>query len=233
MRLRLRSLLVLAIAALGGPVACIPYTVGTTAQPVPIGESRTVVSAYRIPKGLDVFGDDSSDSDNADFGGIDLERRIGVSEGLDVGIRIPSFSGVVVTAKKRIAGGLGTEDAALSVMPGIGVLNWLSHLHGEVTLMASAPRRSGITPYGGLRVMQVLPLDGRSAHDSPTAGGYLGFRFGNEDAAITPELGIYHDRSTLELRERNVIFVPSITIEGDLFPRRRVGGWFRSLRRTR
>jgi hypothetical protein len=140
---------------------------------------------------------------------------------------------MVLTAKKRIAAGLGTEDAALSIMPGVGVLHWLSHLHGEVTLMASAPRRAGITPYGGLRVMQVLPIDAGSAHDSPTAGGYLGFRFGGVDAVITPELGIYHDRSTLGLRERNVILVPSITIEGDLFPRRRVGGWLRPLLRWR
>lgn len=229
MRRSLRSLLVLATALVAGPVACIPYTVGTTAQPVPIGESRTVMTAYRIPKGLGVFGSDSTDSDNADFVGADYERRFGVSEGLDVGIRVPSFSGVVVTAKKRLAGGLGTEDAALSIMPGLGVVNWLSHLHGEVTLMASAPRRAGVTPYGGLRLMQVLPIETDAAHDTPTAGGYIGFRFGDDRGAITPELGIYHDRSTLDVRQRNVIIVPSISLEGDLFPRRGMGGWLRSL----
>jgi hypothetical protein len=209
--------LLLAVALVaGGPAACIPYAVGSTAQPLPAGESRTAMTAYRIPRGIDVFGDSGTDSDNAPFVGIDGEWRRGLGDGADVGIRIPSTSGVVFNYKKRIAGGDSLGAPALSVMPGAGVVNWLSHGHFEMTVMGSARRWNGITPYAGARVMQVVPLEPDAVHDTPTAGGYAGFRFGGDGGGLSVELGVYRDRSALGVRKGNVIMVPSITADGDL-----------------
>jgi hypothetical protein len=32
---------------------------------------------------------------------------------------------------------------------------------------------------------------------------------------VSPEIGIYYDRSALQIRDRRVILVPSMTIHGD------------------
>lgn len=216
--------LLLALALLaGGPVACIPYAVGSTAQPLPAGESRTATTVYRIPRGLD-FGDDSSDSDNAPFVGLDGEYRRGLGNGADIGFRVPSFSGLVLNYKRRIAGSDSLGAPALSVMPGAGLVNWLSHAHVEMTVMASGRRRGGVTPYGGARVMQVVPLEPDARRDTPTAGGYAGVRLGGDGGGVYIELGVYHDKSTLGLRRSNVITVPSITLDGDLLDALRDAG---------
>lgn len=208
-------LLALSLVA-GGPVACIPYAVGSTAQPLPPGESRSSMTAWRIPRGLDVAGDTATDRDNTPFVGIDAEWRRGLDDGADVGIRIPSSSGVIVNYKRRLLGGDSLGAPALSMMPGAGVVNWLSHGHLEMTLMGSARRWNGITPYAGARVMQVVPLEPEAVEDTPTAGGYVGFRFGGDDGGVYLELGVYRDRSALGMRRGNVIMVPSITADGDL-----------------
>ena len=217
------SLLLAATLLAGGPVACIPYAVGSTAQPLPVGERRAASTVYRIPRGLG-FGDDSSDSDNAPFIGLDGEYRRGLGNGADFGVRVPSFSGLVFNYKRRIAGGDSLGAAALSVMPGAGLVNWLSHAHFEMTLMGSGRRRGGITPYGGARVMQVVPLEPDAVKDTPTAGGYAGLRMGGDDGGVYVELGVYHDKSALGLRRSNVIMVPSITVDGDLFEALRDAG---------
>ena len=216
-------LLALAIAATG-PAACIPYAVGSTAQPLPVGESRTGTTVYRIPRGLGGFDSDSSDSDNAPFIGLDGEYRRGLGNGADFGVRVPSFSGVVFNYKRRIAGSDSLGAAAVSVMPGVGLVNWLSHAHGELTVMASGRRRGGITPYGGARIMQVVPLEPDAVRDTPTAGGYAGVRLGGDGGGVYIELGVYHDKSALGLRRSNVITVPSITLDGDLLDALRDAG---------
>ena len=215
MRPSTSSLLALALLALG-PAACVPYAVGSTAQPLPAGESRASMTAWRIPRGLDVAGDSSTDSDNTPFVGIDAEWRHGLGDGTDFGIRVPSTSGVVFNYKKRIAGGDALGAPALSVMPGAGVVNWLSHGHLEMTVMGSARRWNGVTPYAGARVMQVIPLEPDAVQDTPTAGGYAGFRVGGDAGGVYFEMGVYHDRSALGMRKGSVIMVPSITADGDL-----------------
>ena len=217
--------LLLALALLAsGPVACIPYAVGSTAQPLPVGETRSGMTMYRIPRGLDTFGSDSTDSDNAPFVGLDGEWRRGLGNGADFGIRVPSFSGVVFNYKRRVAGSDAPGSAALSVMPGVGIVNWFSHGHLEMTVMGSGARRGGVTPYAGVRVMQVIPLEPDAASDTPTAGGYAGVRFGGDGGGVLVELGVYHDESALGLRRSNVIMVPSVTLDGDLLEALRDSG---------
>ena len=199
------------IAALSLFASCLPYTVGSTAQPVAPGEVRRSATVYVIPNAIDVLGDSASGA----IRGLDVEARWGVTPDMDLGVRIPSASGVVVNAKHRVRGGRDESDAALAVMPGLGFVNWGQHAHFELSLLASGATRRQLTPYGGLRVMQVAPMSRGAAHDAPTAGAFFGLRIGNANLGISPEIGVFHDRSALELRKRKVIYVPAITVHGD------------------
>ena len=190
--------------------ACLPYTVGSTAQPVPPGEVRRAGTIYVIPNAVDVLGDSAGGA----IRGMDLEARWGVTPGMDLGVRIPSASGVVLNAKYRVRGGSDPTDAALSVMPGLGFVNGGQHAHFELSVLASAATRHQLTPYGGLKIMQVAPMSRAAALDAPTAGAFLGLRIGDAKLGVSPEIGVFHDRSALGLRERNVIFVPALTVHG-------------------
>src|SRR5438876_381766 len=140
---------------------CVPYTVATTAQPVPVGEVAPTLVWYSIPNGIEVMRDSS-----IAWLGIDAETRLGVSDRADVGIRIPSASGVVVTYKYRLSTNRDRQAPAIAVMGGGGLVNWGNHADFELTLIASG-RQKLLTPYGGLRVGQVLPLSREAASDSP------------------------------------------------------------------
>jgi hypothetical protein len=205
---------VVAALALTAPAACLPYTVGSTAQPVAPGEVQRSGSVYIIPNAIELLGDSGATS----LRGADAEVRWGLTERTDLGLRVPSFSGAVVTAKHRLWGRAQPEAPALAVMGGAGVVNWAEHAHFELSLLASGAISPSVTPYGGLRVMQVAPLSSSAVRDSPTAGGFLGLRIGDGIRGISPEIGIYRDRSALGLRKTRTIYVPAITIHGDLFP---------------
>ena len=201
--------------ALTAQTACLPYTVGSTAQPVPPGEVQRSGSIYIIPNSIELFDDSTATS----LRGADAEVRWGLTESTDLGLRIPSFSGAVLTAKHRLWGRAEPDAPGLAVMGGAGLVNWAEHAHFELSLLASGAVSPSITPYGGLRVMQVAPLSSSAVHDTPTAGGFFGIRFGDGRLGISPEIGVYRDRSALGLRKTRVIYVPAITIHGDVFPR--------------
>ena len=55
-----------------------------------------------------------------------------------------------------------------------------------------------------------------AVHDSPTLGGFFGARLGSLIAGISPELGIFYDHSALKIHKGNVLFVPAITVHGDI-----------------
>lgn len=199
---------------------CVPYTVATTAQPVPEGEVAPALVWYSITNGIE----NMRDSGSIAWAGFDLETRRGVSERADVGIRVPSASGLVVTYKYRLSANPDRQKAAIAVMGGGGIVNWGNHLHFELTLLASG-RQARLTPYGGLRVGQVLPLSRDAVSDSPTAGGFLGLRIGREQLGVSAECGVFYDRSALGLRSSNVIVVPALVLHGseliDAITRRR------------
>ncbi|PYO63109.1 MAG: hypothetical protein DMD28_03410 [Gemmatimonadetes bacterium] len=188
---------------------CVPYTVATTAQPVPVGEVAPTLVWYAIPNGIEVLRDSS-----IAWLGIDAETRIGVSDRADVGIRIPSASGVVVTYKYRLSTNRDRQAPAIAVMGGGGLVNWGNHADFELTLIASG-RQKLLTPYGGLRVGQVLPLSREAASDSPTAGGFLGLRIGKEQLGVSAEVGVFYDRSALGVRSSQVIVVPALVLHGE------------------
>ena len=206
---------VVAAFALISANACLPYTVGSTAQTLRPGEVQRAGTIYIIPNAIDVLGDSVSTG----LRGSDAEVRWGLTEATDLGLRIPSFSGAVVTAKHRVWGRADPDAAAVAVMGGAGFVNWGEHAHFELSLLASGRTSGMITPYGGLRIMQVAPLSSSAVHDSPTAGGFLGLRIGDAARGFSPEIGVFYDRSALGLREGRVIYVPALTVHGDMLAR--------------
>ena len=198
-----------ALLLLGLATACLPYTVGSTAQTLPVGTTSRTAMAYVIPNAVEI-DDDTSGSIGTPMRGTDLELRRGLDDHSDIGVRFPAFSGAVVSYKRRIAGTSAPESAALAMMIGGGFVNLAEHGEVEFTLIASGRESNVLTPYGGLRAMHVVPLSSSAVSDKPTAGGFLGARFLFGDLEVKPELGVYYDPSALGLRSRNVIFVPAV-----------------------
>lgn len=202
-------------AATLATTACIPYAVGSTARTVPAGQHTKATTAFVIPNAFEVAGDSTA----ATMPGIDSELRYGIDARSDVGIRIPSWSGIVVNYKHRLdavpASPAADSGVAVSIMAGGGFVNWGEHAEGELSLLASAREDRRLVPYGGLRVVQVVPLSHGAPSDRPTAGGFAGLRIGSHDVSITPELGLYYDHSALGVRRGDLIVVPSVTIRGD------------------
>jgi len=192
-------------------VGCIPLTVGSTAQPVPVGTTVYTTSVYVVPSSFE----DTVNSRSFPRYGVDPEVRFGLDDHSDIGVRVPSFSGIVANYKRRLNGVSEAPGQATAVMLGGGLVNWGDHLHLEATLMTSAGENDRFTPYGGLRAMQVIPISKGAVHDSPTLGGFLGARIGSRIAGISPELGVFYDHSALHIRKGNLLLVPAITINGD------------------
>jgi hypothetical protein len=190
---------------------CIPLTVGSTADPVPVGTTTRSLSMYAVPNSFD----DSINNRSFPRYGVDAEVRFGFDERSDIGIRAPDFSGIVANYKRRLNGVSGAPGTATSLMVGGGLVNWGEHAHLEATLITSARENDRFTPYGGIRAMQVIPINRGAVHDSPTFGGFFGARLGTRDTGISPEIGVFYDNSALRIRKGSVLFVPAITIHGD------------------
>ena len=191
---------------------CIPLTVGSTATPVPVGTTVNSTSAYFVPNSFD----DSLNHRSYPRYGVDYEVRFGFDDHSDIGVRVPSGSGIVANYKRRLNGESQAPGAATAIMVGGGIVNWGEHAHLEATLITSAAENDRFTPYGGLRAMQVIPIDRGAVHDSPTLGGFLGARIGSLTAGLSPEIGIFYDHSALHLHKGNILFVPAITVHGDV-----------------
>lgn len=191
---------------------CIPLTVGSTATPVPVGTTAHSTSAYFVPNSFD----DSLNHRSYPRYGVDYEVRFGFDDHSDIGVRVPSGSGIVANYKRRLNGESQAPGAATAIMVGGGIVNWGEHAHLEATLITSAADNDRFTPYGGLRAMQVIPIDRGAVHDSPTLGGFLGARIGTLTAGLSPEIGIFYDHSALHLHKGNILFVPAITVHGDV-----------------
>ena len=203
--LRIRLFLASFILASALTTSCIPFTVGSTARPVPAGEHTQSNSFYVVPNSFDV---DSTHSLSRT--GVDSEIRYGLDDRSDMGLRIVGYSGGVVTYKRRLNGPTTQPGFALAAMGGAGVVNLGEHAHFEASLLASGADNT-VTPYGGLRVMKVYPISRGAVHDSPTIGAFFGVKLGDV-FAVSPEIGFFHDRSALGIRTGSLIIVPSITI---------------------
>ena len=189
---------------------CLPYTVGSTARPAAKGELQRTATLYAIPGAVE----SEYDSVSVPMRGLDMEVRYGIDDYSDIGLRVPSFSGAVVTYKRRLNAASEDPGVAFAVMTGAGFVNFGEHALGELTLLASGDDDWTVAPYGGIRGMHVIPLSRYAVSDHPTLGGFFGLRIGRADFGISPEVGVYYDPSALELRERRWIIVPAVSIHG-------------------
>ena len=209
----IRRVTLLALVTLPG-VACIPYTVGSTARTVPPGAVETASMVFVVPNAFESAADSAS---GRPLPGVDGEARWGIDDRSDIGARITSASGIVVNYKHRIDSEIDDTRRAFAFTLGAGFVNAGQHALGEATFLASAGERN-ITPYGGLRIMHTLPLSSSAASDTPTIGGFAGAKFGNSYRGVSIEMGVYYDESALRVRRRNVVFVPAIVLHGDVLP---------------
>lgn len=204
-----------------GLTGCIPYTVGSTARPLPRGDRASTMSTWVLPAmGDTTFGTSQS------FLMIDYETRWGIDDKSDAGLRATG-GGIVLNYKRLLSAPSSIFDVA--VMPGFGFVNWGDHGYFETTLIASkrpvspvsaSQQTRNVLPYFGLRVMQVAPLNSDAVHDRPTAGGFLGVRFGTENFGVSPEVGVFYDHSALGVRKNDFVIVPAISVHGDELMRR-------------
>jgi hypothetical protein len=189
---------------------CIAYAVGTTARPVPKGEFHPNLSVYFVPNGIEDTSEDSGTNDSLAYASADFEGRWGLSDKSDLGLHVPP-GGVIVNYKRVLNRVNDPERSAVAVMGGAGIVNWGNHAYFEVGLVTSG-REDEHVPYGGIRVMQVLPLNSTAVSDTPTAGIFGGIRYRvNASFSVSPELGVYYDESALEIRKRNFVVIPSIS----------------------
>lgn len=207
MSYRRRSTLLLVVLHLA---ACTPYAVHTSAQPLRQGEQTSTTIATVVPQGAK-FDDSTSQA----MPSIDWEKRVGLDDRSDAGLRINSLSGAILTYKRRLDGPSARQTTATAIMVGAGFVNMGQHAHGEVTLMTSAPDSGrSVIPYGGVRLVQIAPLSTDAVHDKPTIGLFGGSRFGGRDGNVAVELGVFYDRSALGLRRNDIVIVPSVSFTG-------------------
>lgn len=192
-------------------VACTPYAVHTTAQPLAEGERSVTSIMTVVPNGANF----DSAGNRYSVPSLDVDIRHGVDERNDVGVRINSSSGVIMTVKHRLDGRSAKPGAATALLAGAGFVNFGQHAHFEATLIRSGDPDRDWVPYGGLRVIQVLPMSSAAVRDDPTAGAFGGLRMGSGalGMGLGLEVGVFYDRSALELRRNRVIVVPSVSIQ--------------------
>jgi hypothetical protein len=190
--------------------ACTPYAVQTTARPLQRGESSRTILLTVVPNGARL---DSAGRESAAMPSFDLDYRRGLDERSDVGFRLNSLIGGIVTYKRRLDGPTAREGAATAVMMGAGFVNAGQHAHFEGTLIRSGSEANAIVPYGGLRVIQIAPLSTTAPSDRPTVGLFGGARLADVAGGIGVEVGVFYDRSTLGLRRNDIVVVPSISFQ--------------------
>jgi hypothetical protein len=210
------------LGALLAATACVPYTVATTAQPLRAGQDATTLVTYAMPKVGRIDSSRHSPELPVSTLATDLEWRVGLDGRSDMGLRVPNMSGLVVNYKRLLSDtGRGPRSA---IIGGAGLVNMGQHAHFEFSWIVSAwegmigqPSDSArkLVPYGGLRLMQVVPVVEGALNDRPTVGVFAGARIGTLDLGVSPEIGIFYDHSVLGVRERSIVIIPAVSVHGD------------------
>ena len=200
---RARSILLLALLPF---TACLPYTVGTSAQTVPANESTRTASSYFAPNAVKL-----DDSVAAPMFGLDMEWRHGLDAFSDVGFRVTS-GGAMANYKHRLGTDTSHAGSARAFEVGGGIINWGEHALIQATLMASGREDGQMNPYYGIRAMQAIPITAGAVSDLPTVGVFGGLQIGNRWFSVRPELGVFYDHSALGLRRSDLMIVPAFTL---------------------
>jgi hypothetical protein len=230
LRHRVRRLLgATALVVLSGIfTACISYTVGQGAETTPKAEQSSSSSVNLVPG---TFSDRYSGSSGSGTSGsrpstrrpsIDSDIRWGIDDRNDVGVRLATYSGFMVTWKHQLSRADSTAKqenrTRTAFMLGTGILNLGEHAGLEGTLIASSKWSAAGQFYGAMRAIQVLPITSSAKHDDPVIGVAFGHLFGDRERSIGPEIGVYYDRSVLGLNTNRILVIPSLVVRGDGIP---------------
>jgi hypothetical protein len=192
---------------------CISYTVGQGADTAPRGEQVFSTSINVVPGTL--RGGDSVLTPSTRRPSVDSEMRFGIDDRSDIGVRIATYSGFMLTYKRQ----LGRPDVSptqpenrmrSAFMLGTGILNAGEHAGFEGTLITSGPWTAAGQLYGAARIIQVLPITSSARKDEPSVGFAIGHLFGTKTSSIGAEMGVYYDRSTLGLNSNRILVIPSL-----------------------
>jgi hypothetical protein len=188
--------------------ACLPYTVGTSAQTVPANETTHSASYYFMPNALKEPGDSVA----TPLSGADYEWRHGLDAHSDVAFRILP-AGVTTSYKRRFGADTSHAGSARAFSVGAGIVNGGQHFLMEATLMASGREDGALfVPYYGVRAMHVVPMSEGAVSDRPTVGAFGGLQIGSRWFSVRPELGVFYDHSALGVRSGDLLLVPAITV---------------------
>lgn len=197
---------------------CISYTVGQGAETTPQGE-RAVSSSLNLVPGT-LSNSDSSASTRRPS--VDTDIRFGVDDRTDVGFRIATYSGFMLTWKRQLSAPDSSKflenRARTSIMLGGGLVNAGEHAALEATLISSSKWSAAGQWYGAVRAIQVFPITNSARSDDPVIGLSVGHLFGDRNKSMGPELGVYYDRSTLGLNTNRILVIPSFVVRGQSLP---------------
>jgi hypothetical protein len=208
--------------------ACISYTVGQGAETAPKSEQISSSSVNLVPGTVNdrysgsSAGVSTGRRPSTRRPSLDSELRIGIDDRNDVGVRLATYSGFMVTWKHQMgrADSSATPEnrARTAFMLGTGILNLGEHAGLEGTLIASSKWNAAGQYYGAVRAIQVLPITSSARSDDPVVGAAFGFLFGDRERSIGPEIGVYYDRSVLGLNTNRILVIPSLVVRGDGIP---------------
>jgi hypothetical protein len=202
-----RRLALVASIALLPLAACLPYTVGSSAQTVPANETTHSASYYFMPNAVKEPGDTIA----TPLSGVDYEWRHGLDARSDVAFRLLP-AGVTTSYKRRFGVDTSHAGSARAFSIGGGIVNGGEHFLVEATLMASGREDGPFNPYYGIRAMHVVPMSEGAVSDQPTIGAFGGVQIGNKWFSVRPELGVFYDHSALGVRRGDLLLVPALTV---------------------
>jgi hypothetical protein len=195
--------------------ACVPYSLGTTAQTLPKGSS-TLSFTYSVAQGASnrIEALREGTRERPDVMSFDSEMRFGLSERSDVALRIVNAGGLSSTYKRRLAGSADLDEPAVAMLLGGGVLYWGDYLHAEAALIASGRDGGWGLPFGAIRTLATVPTRGTLDWDEPIVGAHVGWRWRPHwrlGFSLLPELAMYYDDAR-EAGRSNWVMVPSLTV---------------------
>jgi hypothetical protein len=200
---------------------CLSYALGQGAETAPANQRSFGMSASIVRS---QFGVDSLETPQRLILPLfDAEARFHLDKRSDLGVRIVSLSGVMVSYKRQLTRpdtnpNVPENRGRVAMLVGAGPLAYGFRVAGEAALMASSKWSDGAQLYGAVRAMHSvpwLPLDEPNDH---AYGVLLGTLFGSRESSIGAETGIYTHQSLFTADRRRVVVVPSLVF------RPRVGG---------